>query len=144
MDMIFDVDREEYLHNLYDLQNKVNPKPFSDEERELLIQAKIQERNERSMPEYDPMDSMEREYNNRPGFLEEIEKQDEFLKKQTILSEKVEFVRDIKDIGVGNLKVLANVFNERLDEDPSFEWKRDLTLEVLKERERDFGMDFER
>lgn len=144
MDMIFDVDREEYLHNLYDLQNKVNPKPFSDEERELLIQAKIQERNERSMPEYDPMDSMEREYNNRPGFLEEIEKQDEFLKKQTILSEKVEFVRDIKDISVGNLKVLANVFNERLDEDPSFEWKRDLTLEVLKERERDFGMDFER
>lgn len=144
MDMIFDVNREKYLHNLYNLQNKVNPKPFSDEERELLIQAKIQERNERSMPEYDPMDEMEREYNNRPGFLEEIEKQDEFLKKQTILSEKVEFVRDIKDISVGNLKVLANVFNERLDEDPSFEWKRDLTLEVLKERERDFGMDFER
>lgn len=114
MDMILDDDRKKYLESLRQFQQKVNPKPYTEEERKQIIQAKIQAREEYK-----------------------------FLKQQERLSEKVEFVRDIKDISVGNLKVIANDFNERLDEDPSFEWKRDLTLEVLeeKERQRDFEID---
>jgi hypothetical protein len=62
---------------------------------------------------------------------------------QSILQDALEFKKDIKNISEGNLEVMAGAFHDRLDEDPTFELKRNLTLDSL-EMGKEKSMEIER
>lgn len=126
----------------YQHPDRLTERDFEDDNNPIFVD--LDEATERER--FDPMEAMEREYNDWPGgaelALKELNEQDKIADQQKLLTEKFMFERDIKHLSTDNLKVLAQAFGERSDEDPSFEWKKEICEEVLEKKlERDFEMD---